>query len=141
MRWFRKRPVFFTLLMLTVLLFAVRAIASMRDLRFEDRWTQVEVGMTKDDVQGLLGEPVQVYPAKKIDASSGKDGLMLALLFNVDHEEWAYGERRQLAAQPTFPFVTLASDGFLQPEHDDHVLIFSDDGRVIEKRYPYRARE
>lgn len=97
--------------------------------------------MSKDEVRRLLGDPDQVYSANEFDSDAENGTLILILLLDAIHEKWAYGERRLLAAQPAFPYVGLALDGFLTPADNDHVLFFSKDGQVIEKRSPYRTTE
>jgi hypothetical protein len=61
------------------------------------------------------------------------------LLFDYVQEKWAYGRRSLIVVQRSFPFIDLALDGLLVPEDADHVVYFSNDGRVLKTRYPYRV--
>jgi hypothetical protein len=121
------------------LILTVFAVALFRQRGFEDRWAKVHSGMSKDEVRRVLGEPDQIYPVVKLQSDSMVGTIIDNLLFGSAQERWAYGRRRLLAPQPTFPYFGLALDGFIEPEDDDHVIYFFKDGSVSKKQFPYRV--
>ncbi|HEV8070923.1 MAG TPA: hypothetical protein VGP76_24635 [Planctomycetaceae bacterium] len=123
----RKRPMLITLIAVGLLI----GVAWHRTSTFEDRWAKVHNGMSKEQVRRILGEPDQTYAAE--------GGLIGSLIFDTSYEKWAYGRRRMIALQSTFPFVDIPWDGFMGPEHADHVVYFSKSGDVAKKRFPYRS--
>ncbi len=96
--------------------------------RIETRWAQVQVGMSRDEVEALLGSPANVYAAGVPQSNSVVGSLLVAGMLDSLWEKWAYGRRRLFAFQPKFPFVGLALDGFLLPEPNDYVVYFSAEG-------------
>ena len=100
---------------------------------FEDCWNRVQVGMSKAEVEALLGEPNSVY--------GPGNSLLLNWLFDDTLEKWAYGHRRSLTTQASFPYIGVPLDGLLNPEAQDHVVYFSKDGMVVKTVYPYRVPE
>jgi len=121
------------------LLATVCTVSLLRQRGFEDRWAKVRNGMSKDEVRQVLGEPDAIYGAIAFQADTPGSTIFLILLFDSSTQErWAYGRRRLLAPQPTFPYFGLAFDGLIAPEDDDHVIYFFNDGSVAKKRFPYR---
>ena len=108
---------------------------------FENRWTAVQVGMSKAEVEEILGSPVNVYPAQMIQSNSIIERLVGNVVFDSYLEKWAYGRRRSLRFEAEFPYVGIALDGFLAPEPEDYVLYFSSRAEVAKKVHPYRNRK
>jgi hypothetical protein len=123
-----KRTILITLIAVGL---SIGAVAWHRASTFEDRWEKVCNGMSKEQVRQLLGEPDQSYAAE--------GGLFAGWIFDTSYEKWAYGRRRLIALQPTFPYVDIPWDGFMAPEKADHVVYFSKGGDVAKKRFPYRS--
>jgi hypothetical protein len=106
----------------------------------EREWAQVRLGMSKSEVESVLGTPANVYCAASLQTGSFVESLVTGWLFDSFLEKWAYGRRGLFEIQRAFPFISPAFDGFLAPEDDDYVLYFSAEGRVVKKVHPYRAR-
>jgi hypothetical protein len=123
-----KRPILITLIAVGLL---IGAVAWHRGSTFEDRWAKVRNGMFKEQVREILGEPDQTYAAE--------GGLIGSWILDTSYEKWAYGRRRMITLQPTFPYFDLPWDGFMAPENADHVVYFSKSSDVVKKRFPYRA--
>jgi hypothetical protein len=119
----------------------VCAVSVFHQRGFEDRWAKVHTGMSKDEVRQVLGAPDTIYAPVAFQADTPGGTIFLSLLVGSPQERWAYGHRRLLAPQPTFPYFGLAFDGFLEPEDDDHVIYFFNDSSVSKKRCPYRGPE
>ena len=97
--------------------------------RFECNWKQVSVGMSKDEVTRLLGEPNDVYRANQ------------GWFFSFQHETWAWRPKRTLKYQSNFPYFAPAFlEGLFGPDSDDYVVTFTADGSVRSKAYPYHDR-
>lgn len=97
--------------------------------------------MSKDEVRRILGAPNAIYPADSFKSDSVLGTIVANVLFGSTHERWAYGRRRLLAIEPTFPFVGPALDGFLEPKDEDHVIYFSNDGSVLRTKSPAPDRQ
>ena len=106
--------------------------------RFAERWQLVQMGMSRGQVESLLGTPANIYPsAQSAESDSILGSIFLSYVLDLWYEKWAYGRRRLLATCPQFPFVGPALDGFLKPEDDDYVVYFSAHGKVVKKVQPY----
>jgi hypothetical protein len=101
-------------------------------------WKQVELGMTHDQVRGLLGEPhASSAPMEpKIKATLTLDGtnvppeiveqgakLFFGALFDRNYERWIYGQ-----------------DALLGPPAKAFAVYFDDQGKVIGYRRPTKGR-
>jgi hypothetical protein len=137
----QKRLFFAALLAPVVLLLVLVSVAEYRHRTFEVRWAKVQFGMSKDEVRQLLGEPDQSYSPGSVQSDSLIASFIGNWLLDTSYERWAYGERRLFAFGPTFPYVNLAWDGLIFPENQDHVVYFTSEGKVLKKKYPYRAGE
>jgi hypothetical protein len=138
MTFFRKPAVATAALLALALLLLLPAVIGMR-MRLGQvarGWEQVRVGMSKDEVRELLGEPDSVYSAAKAQHAAAVVGL---LLLDATQERWAYGRRRTVDFCPQFPYIDLALDGLLSPEDSDRVIYFTADERVVKKQFPYRT--
>lgn len=128
---------------LTLLAFAVAIAAlyaafvapSIARRRFEAGWSKVSVGMSRTEVVALLGKPLAVFQATPPQPATLDNWIIVAWLSH-DLEEWAYGRRRLVAFEPTFPYVSLAFDRLFGPTPDDWVIYFSKDGRVVKRERP-----
>jgi len=134
----RRRHLLLAISTAVALILTVFAVALFRQRGFEDRWAKVHSGMSKDEVRQVLGEPDQIYPVEKLQTDSVVETFFFNILFETSQERWAYGRRRLLARQPTFPYFGRTFDGLFAPEDDDHVIYFFNDGSVSKKRFPYR---
>ena len=115
-------------------------IGAIAHWRFERHWAQVKPGMSKAEVQALLGTPADDYPAGAPQSGSILGNILGDMILDSFSEKWAYGRRRLIAFQPQFPFVGLAFDGLLMPEDEDYVVYFSAQGKVLKKAHPYHVR-
>jgi|GEM_PF-4212927 len=136
----RKKPIIFTLFAAVIVGVALTAWQVFQP-SFDDRWENVPTGMSKDQVEDILGNPNQIYPAGGVQSDSLVGTIVATWLLDSFHERWAYGHRRHLESSPTFPYVAVAMDGFMIPEDDDYVVYFSIDGKVIKKSRPSRSKE
>lgn len=105
--------------------------------RFHKQWSLVRAGMSKREVESLLGTPDSIYPVTQFRLTSPVDSLLEKVILDAFHEKWAYGRRRSIVLQKGFPYVGLAHDGLLAPEDGDYVVYFSGEGTVLKKRHPY----
>jgi hypothetical protein len=135
----RRKRLVLTTLAAAALLLTVCALALWRQRSFDDAWAKVHFGMSKDEVRWLVGDPDQIYAAQQLQADTKLRTIVANFLFDSTYERWAYGRRRFIASQPTFPYFSLAFDGFLGPDKQDHVIYFCDDGTVLKKRLPKAA--
>ena len=106
--------------------------------RLEKNWPMIQPGMSKVEVESLLGAPVTIYPAQWLKSNSILESLLVTAIFDTSKEKWAYGDRSFLTMQPEFPYVGPDGRGWLTPDEADHVVYFSADGVVTRKAYPYR---
>jgi hypothetical protein len=94
------------------------------------QWSDLEVGMNRDRVRDLLGEPDAVLPPLRIadaiapeDAAAHVGAEFVAGLFGVSYERWSYGE-----------------SAFLEPSEGAFVVYFDSEGRVNGYRRPRSGR-
>lgn len=107
----------------------------------KDRWANIHVGMSKEEVRCVLGSPDNIYPVGSVQSNSLVGTVFLNFMFDRFLEKWAYGNRSMIDFQYQFPYLCPAWDGFMEPEANDYVIYFSNDGKVVKKKYPYRAKE
>ena len=105
---------------------------------FAEQWQRVEVGMSREEVQDLVGHPYLVeHPVAPGPSDSLALSVMATLVFDRNLEMLVYGDCRVLAPAATFPYVKLAPDLFSPfPQDTDYVVYFGQDGRVVRKRQP-----
>lgn len=82
------------------------------DVQYKDNWDRLERGMSKEQVEMLLGEP-----SSRIDAK--RDGVEII----VPYDRWQYGDN----------LSTLATGALFPAEAPDRVwaVYFDENGRVI----------
>ena len=126
------------------LILAVLVVWRVRErqeaMLLKDRWANVHVGMSKGEVKSLLGEPDDIYSAGSGQSNSLFGTMFDNWLFDSFLEKWAYGNRRTFDFQRQFPYIVFAMDGLMTPEANDYVIYFSKDGKVVKKKYPYKAK-
>jgi hypothetical protein len=135
----RKRYLFAALITALALSLLIYSAAGYRQRTFDAAWGRIHTGMSKAEVQSLLGEPDTIYAAGSTRSNSLIETVFTNFLFDSTFEKWAYGRRRLIAVAPTFPYIGPAPDGFIAPEDDDHVIYFTAGGTVLSKEYPYRG--
>ena len=109
--------------------------------RLEKNWLLVKPGMSKAEVELLLGTPACIYSAGHVESDSFLGSLALTFVFDTFQEKWAYGDRPFLSATSEFPYVGPSGRGWLAPDEDDHVVYFTAEGVVTKKAYPYRTAD
>jgi len=137
-----RRKIIFGLAAVLVVVATSWLVGSRRSVaEFEARWESVKIGMSKADVEALLGTPQNVYPVQAVQSDSDLGTVVMGIIFESYVERWAYGRRRSLTLLREFPFVCPALDGFMMPEDEDYVLYFSPTGEVIKKVHPYHSKK
>ena len=136
----RRKGILVVLALLAGLFIAWSASTWYRDRRLADGWSKIRTGMSKTEVELLLGSPQNVYFAHQVQSDSLIETLVENWLRDSFREKWAYGRRRKWGFQPQFPYLALTLEGFMGPEGDDYVIYFSAGGKVVKKTYPYRTR-
>jgi hypothetical protein len=141
----RKKLLYAALLAPLVLLLMLFSVGEYRRRTFDLRWAKVHPQMSKDEVRQLLGEPDNIYSAATNSEPNATitdaivDWALVNWYFDASYEKWAYGNRRLLSFEPSFPYLALPFDGFMCPEKRDHVVYFTNDGKVLKSKYPYSA--
>jgi hypothetical protein len=97
-------------------------------------WPQLELGMTRERVKALLGEPTSVHAAQQVNTSdSSKDEttnelgkalgqVLMQGVFDLGHERWTYGE-----------------EAFFRPSDKAFCVYFGEDHRVNAYRKPTKG--
>lgn len=87
--------------------------------QYRENWSRLQPGMTREQVESLLGEPSSRIAARR-------EGLQIIVPF----ERWQYGDN----------LSTLATGALFPAEAPDRVwaVYFDDEGRVIDFREPIR---
>ena len=136
----RKKLLFAPFLALLVLSLVLVSVSEYRRRTFDVRWAKVHADLSKDEVRELLGEPDNIYYAvANSHPNATINDAIFNWIFDASHEKWAYGERRLVTFEPSFPYLKLELDGLVFPLNRDHVVYFTSDGKVLEKKYPYLA--
>jgi len=136
----RRRLLTIALLLLATVVGGTYCIREIWWAQFQENWEKVKEGMSKTQVQDLLGSPEEIYSSGAVQSNSLLDGLLVNSLLDSILERWAYGQRRLVTTSSAFPYVELVFDGVWGPEDDDYVIYFSPAGKVVRKVYPYRSR-
>ena len=103
--------------------------------KYSTNWSKLEVGLTKEAVVALLGEPsscadsIQVDPQQDQSVIETLAGTVIVrTLFDGWFERWHYGQFEMF-------------DNFLQPSDKAYVVYFNGQGTVVKFRQPLAIRE
>lgn len=84
-------------------------------------FAKIQLGMTKEEVLAILGEPDRIDPGPilygPLIEDSGKE--------RVENEQWEYGD--------------IAEGLMRSPSHRAHVLWFDNTGKIVRKQDPYQG--
>ena len=114
--------------------------------RFERNWHQVKVGMSKEQVEFILGEPTVKHGPAKVTIKSDGDseptiaaaaGLGFAI-FGTGDECWEYFalEQRELTEEEKGREIVKALFG---PRDESYVVYFASAGKVKKMRSPAKG--
>ena len=98
--------------------------------KYEKNWPQIKTGMTKNEVEQILGKPDSIISEYKHDEEQNVIALAIAnTIFDGWFEKWCYGKSSILTTYLVIPFG---------PPGNIYVVYFDKNGEVVGLRKPVK---